>query len=137
MKRFLVPLVLLIPAACAQVPAPGDGVRPGLAPLVFGGPGEEGVDSLAKRSTGVYVVGFTTDKPQPNPKGETDVFIRKYSSSRSVIWTRKFGTLEYGVGSGVGLFGEVQPLYVLKTPDVGFRAGSLLGKFNLGVNFHF
>lgn len=45
--------------------------------------------------------------------------------------------VEYQLGSGIGLFGEVQPLYVLKTPDIGFGTGGFLGKFNLGVNFHF
>ena len=50
--------------------------------------------------------------------------------------------LEYGVGSGVGLFGEVQPLYVLSAPAylLGGAADSGLGFFgriNLGVNVHF
>lgn len=45
--------------------------------------------------------------------------------------------LEYRLGSGIGLFGEVQPLYVLKAPYIGFGSGGLVGKLNLGVNFHF
>lgn len=50
--------------------------------------------------------------------------------------------LEYGVGSGVGLFGEVQPLYVLEAPDylLSSDPGSALGffgKLSLGVNIHF
>ncbi len=50
--------------------------------------------------------------------------------------------LEYGVGSGVGLFGELQPLYVLHAPAylLGGAPDSGLGFFgrlNLGVNFHF
>ena len=38
--------------------------------------------------------------------------------------------LEYGLGSGIGLFSEVQPLYILKTPDIGFGSGGLVGKLN-------
>ena len=50
--------------------------------------------------------------------------------------------LEYGVGSGVGLFGELQPLYVLHAPAylLGGAPDSGLGFFgrlNLGVNVHF
>lgn len=50
--------------------------------------------------------------------------------------------LEYGLGSGIGLFGEVQPLYILEAPDylLSGDPGSALGffgKLNLGVNFHF
>lgn len=106
MKRFLVPLVLLILAACTQVPTPVEGVRPDLTPLVFGGPGEEGVDSLAKHSTGVYAVGFTTNTGRPNPQGEIDVFVRKYSSNRSVIWTRRFGTPEFEFVEGAASDGS-------------------------------
>jgi hypothetical protein len=43
--------------------------------------------------------------------------------------------VEYQLGSGIGLFGEVQPLFVLH--EVGFGLGDFLGKFNLGINFHF
>ncbi len=50
--------------------------------------------------------------------------------------------VEYELGSGVGLFGEVQPLYVLEAPDylLSSDPGSALGifgKLNLGINFHF
>ena len=50
--------------------------------------------------------------------------------------------VEYRLGSGVGLFGEVQPLYILKAPDYLLSGDpdsslGLFGKLNLGVNFHF
>ncbi len=93
MKKFLVPLLLLILAACTQTPTPSDGVQPDLAPLIFGGPGYEGATDLAKHATGVYTVGFTTNTGRADPN-DADAFVRKYSSSRSVIWTRKFGTPE-------------------------------------------
>lgn len=100
MKRSLIFLMLLTLAACTQTPILGDETQPDLAPLVFGGPGDEGVTDLAKHSTGVYTVGFTTNTGRPNPRGEADAFVRKYSSSRSVIWTRKFSTTEYEFASG-------------------------------------
>jgi hypothetical protein len=50
--------------------------------------------------------------------------------------------VEYYLGSGIGLFGEVQPIYVVQAPD--FLLGSdpdsgsgFLGKLNVGINFHF
>lgn len=92
MKQFLVLTVLLTLAACARAPTPGDGAQPDLAPLVFGGPGDESASGLAKHGSGVYAAGITTNKPHPGSPGETDAFIRKYSSNRSVIWTRKFGS---------------------------------------------
>lgn len=50
--------------------------------------------------------------------------------------------LEVGVGSGVGLFGEVQPLYVLEAPAYALGGGpdsglGFFGRLNLGVNVHF
>lgn len=50
--------------------------------------------------------------------------------------------VEYRLESGVGLFGEVQPLYVLEAPDYLLStdldsALGFFGKLNLGLNFHF
>lgn len=50
--------------------------------------------------------------------------------------------MEYRLGSGVGLFGEVQPLYVLEAPDYLLStdpdsALGFYGKLNLGLNVHF
>lgn len=106
MKKFLVPLLLLILAACTQAPTPDDGGRLDLAPLVFGGPGDEGVSDLAKHATGVFAVGFTTNTPTFDSQGNPDVFIRKYSSSRSVIWTRKFGTADFEFVGGAASDGS-------------------------------
>lgn len=60
----------------------------------------------------------------------------------SIFGVHATAGLEYGVGSGVGLFGELQPLYVLSAPAylLGGAPDSGLGFFgrlNLGVNFHF
>lgn len=106
MKRVLFPIVLLILAACTQAPTHSDVVKPDLTPLVFGGPNDEGVTDLAKHSTGVYTVGFTPNTGRPNPEGEIDVFVRKYSSSRSVIWTRKFGTPSFEFVEGAASDGS-------------------------------
>lgn len=100
-KRSLIFLLLLTLAACTQTPILGDETQPDLAPLVFGGPGDEGVTDLAKHSSGVYTVGFATNTGRPNPRGEADAFVRKYSSDRSVVWTRKLSTTEYEYASSV------------------------------------
>lgn len=60
----------------------------------------------------------------------------------SVFGVHATAGLEYGVGSGIGLFGEVQPLYVLYAPEYLLSGDpdsglGFLGKLNLGVNFHF
>lgn len=43
--------------------------------------------------------------------------------------------VEYRTGSVIGLFIEAQPIFVISGPDIG--AGSVIGKLNTGVNFHF
>ena len=60
----------------------------------------------------------------------------------SVFGVHATSGLEYELGSGGGLFGEVQPLYVLSAPEYAFGGDSdsglgFFGKLNLGVNFHF
>ena len=128
MKKLLVPLVLLILAACAQVPTPGDVVQPNLTPLIFGGPGDEGVTNLAKHSTGVYAVGFTSNTGRPNPQGEIDVFVRKYSSSRSVMWTRKFGTPDFEFVDGAASDAS-DNIYVVGSSSSDFGEDVLILKY--------
>lgn len=119
MKRFFVLIVATL-AACTQAPSLDGGAPPDLSPLVFGGPGEEGVTDLAGHAGGVYAVGFTTNKAQPNPEGETDVFIRKYGRDRSVLWTRKFGTRHHEFVEGAASDGH-DSVYVVGSvfADVG------------------
>lgn len=69
--------------------------------------------------------------------GGGDMGLIAFYDDGTILAVHATAGLEYGVGSGVGLFGEVQPLYILKTPDIGFGSGGLVGKLNLGVNFYF
>jgi hypothetical protein len=105
MKRFLVPLALLVLAACTQV-APTPNAQPDLTPLNFGAPGFDAAYGLAKHSTGVYVVGYTTGNLHPTPSGGDDAFVRKYSTNGAVVWGRQFGTSDsdyaYGAASDSG-----------------------------------
>ncbi len=68
--------------------------------------------------------------------GGGDVGFIAFYDDGSIFGVHATAGVEYHLGSGIGLFGEVQPLFVLRTPDIGFGTGSLLGKLNLGVNFH-
>lgn len=53
----------------------------------------------------------------------------------SVFGMHATAGLEVGLGSSVGLFGEVQPLYLFNSdPNSGL---GFFGKLNLGVNVHF
>ena len=52
--------------------------------------------------------------------------------------------VEYGLGSGIGLFAKVQPTFVLNAPDTDFAdtfgnagAATFFGTLALGVNIHF
>ncbi len=59
----------------------------------FGTPQEDWGQSLAVNSTGVYVDGYTKGAlPGQTNKGLDDGFVRKYSLTGSLIWTRQFGS---------------------------------------------
>ncbi len=60
----------------------------------------------------------------------------------SIFGVHATAGLEYSLGSGIGLFGEMQPLYVLHAPEYLLSGDpdsglGFFGKLNLGVNFHF
>ena len=59
----------------------------------FGTPGTDAAKGIAADATGVYVVGETDGVlPGQISGGGTDVFVRKYNSNGSLLWTRQFGT---------------------------------------------
>jgi len=120
MKRYLVPLVLLVLAACAQAPAPNDAL-PDLAPLTFGSSGDEGANALARHSSGVYAVGYTTGNLHGTHRGQGDAFIRKVDTGGAVVWGKQFGTPSYETAEGVASDGS-NNAYV-----VGTTFGSLAG----------
>lgn len=101
MKRFLVSALFLALAACSQVPTPGLDNNADLAPLTFGSSGYDAANDLAKHSSGVYAVGDTYGNLHSAPKGDSDVFIRKYDTFGAVLWGKQFGTPSYDIALGV------------------------------------
>lgn len=69
--------------------------------------------------------------------GGGDAGLVAFYDDGSIFGGHATAGFEYRPGRVVGFFAELQPLYVLHAPDIGVRTGSLVGKLNLGVNFHF
>lgn len=86
----------------------------------FGTPSYEAAESVASDSSNnAYVVG-TTYGSLAGSRGGSDIFVRKYTSSGSVAWTKQFGTTDYDYGSDVVVYGS--NVYV-----VGSTPGSIAG----------
>jgi len=84
---------------------------------VYGGAGDN-----------VYVAGSTDGKfPGQAKNGQTDVFVRKYSGTGVLGWTRQFGTPDYDSVAGVAV--DATGLYV-----VGTTWGAFPGKNNTGLS---
>lgn len=65
-----------------------------------------------------------------------------FGDDESIFGVHATARVEYRLGSGIGLFGEAQPLYVLSAPECLLDSDpdsslGFFGKLNLGVNFHF
>jgi hypothetical protein len=88
----------------------------------FGTATTDGAIAVAVHPNGtVYVAGYTHGDLQGAGKGDSDVFLRKYSATGDVLWTRQFGTPE-----------EEFPADLDTDPDgaayiVGYTVGSLAG----------
>lgn len=121
MNRYLVPIVLLVLAACAQAPGP-HGATPDLAPLTFGSSGYDSANALARHSSGVYVVGYTSGNLHGTQKGNGDAFIRKVDTGGAVLWGKQFGTPNSDYAAGVAGDGS-NNAYVVGETD-GSLAGS-------------
>jgi len=67
----------------------------------FGTSGFDEATGLAKHSSGVYVVGSTGGDLDGTSQGSLDGFIRKYSSSGSILWARQFGSFGVDVATAV------------------------------------
>ncbi len=157
MKRFLLVLITLSALSCAGaqssyfglhvdvVGGPNLGSVAPLAGLQLGGPL---LDDVELRVSGFLLVlanflqvdVLYTQKLSDTLRGYGgvggDAGLIAFYDDGTILGVHATAGLEYRLGSGIGLFGEVQPLYVLKTPDIGFGSGGLVGKLNLGVNFH-
>jgi hypothetical protein len=67
----------------------------------FGTSGFDQATGLAKHSSGVYVVGSTGGDLDGTSQGSSDGFIRKYSSTGSILWARQFGSFGADVATAV------------------------------------
>lgn len=58
----------------------------------FGTAASDNATGLARHSSGVYVVGSTSDNLHAKNKGASDAFIRKVDTRGKLVWGRQFGT---------------------------------------------
>lgn len=67
-----------------------------------------------------------------------DVLVTTFSSLSPAFFVHPTAGAEYRLGGGLGLFGEVQPLFGFTgNPDTGSNAPGLeLGRLMLGINFY-
>ena len=72
-------------------------------------------------SHNVYVAGYTTGALGGSNKGSLDAFVRKYSASGAVLWTRQFGTSGVDTANGVAVSSSGY-IYV-----VSYTGGALAG----------
>lgn len=96
--------------------------------IQFGTSSWDEADSVAVGASGnIYVAGYTSGAlPGQSSFGASDAFVRKYSSSGSVIWTRQFGTSTYDGASGVAV-DALGNVYV-----AGYTDGALPGQTSFG-----
>jgi hypothetical protein len=95
----------------------------------FGTGQEDVADGVAVHPNGaVYVAGYTLGDLQGTSKGDVDAFLRKYSATGNVIWTRQIGTTtsDYAVDVDVDTEGSA---YI-----VGYTFGSFVGGNAGGVD---
>ncbi len=92
MKRFLVPVVLLVLAACSQ---PNDLAEPTLESQ-FGTAGYDAASDVAVRGSSIYVVGA----------GDANPFTRRYSTSGSLLSEVKSGSAGFDMTRSVAIGGD-------------------------------
>ncbi len=96
----------------------------------FGTPDSDIAGGVAADTTGVYVAGSTIGVfPGQSAVGGIDVYLRKYTFTGSVLWTRQFGTVsdEDTVGPSGAVAADATGVYVGGTTD-----GTLPGQTNAG-----
>jgi hypothetical protein len=88
----------------------------------FGTANTDGAMAVAMHPNGtVYVAGYTDGDLQGTSKGDFDAFLRKYSATGDVLWTRQFGTPALDLVSDVNT--DVNGAAYL----AGYTEGSLTG----------
>lgn len=86
----------------------------------FGTPEYDTAEGVASDALGnAYVAGMTYGS-LAGSRGASDLFVRKYSPSGAVVWTRQFGTGDYDYVGDIAVYGS--SVYV-----VGFTQGNLAG----------
>lgn len=160
MKRAALVLFALLLLSCAQAQDSYLGVRVDVLgdlsplnvylPLVgvhFGTPVLDNVELRASFLTILFVGALQADILYTQPLSDT---LRGYGGVGGDMVgyatfcdcdSQDFGVhatagVESQLGSGIGLFGEVQPLFFLTDVD-GTGFDNFILKLNLGVNFHF
>jgi Beta-propeller repeat len=96
----------------------------------FGTAGEDVAYGVAIGAEGVYVTGLVDGTlPGETALGGTDVFMRAYTPSGTVLWTHQFGTDSNDTGAGIAYApsGPYAGLYVGGTTN-----GTFSGETNLG-----
>jgi len=91
--------------------------------------GSSGADALAAVSAGsgaVYAAGYTTGGLNGSNAGGQDVFLQKFDTGGTPLWTRQFGTS--GNDYGVSVTMDASGVYV-----AGTTAGSLPGQSSAGL----
>ena len=87
--------------------------------------GAGGILGMAADATGVYLAGYVNGAlPGQAHKGSLDVFVRKYDSVGTELWTRQFGTSRADVAFDVAV--NTGTVYVTGSTE-GLLAGSTIG----------
>lgn len=95
----------------------------------FGTPQYDVANSVASDSGNNAYVGGDTGGSLAGSRGNQDLFLRKYSSSGGVVWTRQFGTPYYDFGGDVAVIGS--NVYVAGTVyNAASFTNGYLAKFN-------
>jgi uncharacterized protein (TIGR03437 family) len=98
----------------------------------FGTAAFDHATGVAADSSGVYVVGDTQGTlPGQVSAGVQDVFIRKYDSSGTVVWTRQLGTAGNDAGYGAAI--EPSGVYVAGTAAGALPGQTFSGEFDAFV----
>lgn len=154
-------IALALPCAGAQssyigLQVSGIASSSGVAPfgaVQLGGPIAENVELRLSGLTIILATVFQLDLLYTQPLTETlrgyaggggNVFLAAFAEDGVALAVHATAGVEADVGSGFGLFAEVQPTYVLNAPDEAAAlllgnegAATFFGALTVGVNVHF
>jgi photosystem II stability/assembly factor-like uncharacterized protein len=94
----------------------------------FGSSASDTAYGVSADSSGVYVTGYTSGTlPGQSSSGGDDVFVQKYDSSGTALWTRQFGTATTDHANAV--MASAAGVYV-----TGYTGGTLPGQTRAGAS---